>query len=197
MLQGCTRYPSTCSAAHASTHPTRSTCPSPLSPHTTSCHAPPPHRWEESDTDSDVHETTRATRARIPLIPPIPNSPAPSEALSEASTAQLDPSPAPRSSGHHSKPHQPPQRPPMSGSTPVHTSSRFSYLSSDGVWAAKHEGLFNLGMVILLAANCRLILENLMKYGLRLHMLRWGPLLVMQEALMISHWAVCLQLCWR
>lgn len=134
-----------------------------------------------------MHETTRATRARLPLIPPIPSSPAPSEALSEASTAQLDPSPAPRSSAHHSKPHQPPQRAPMSGSTPVHTSSRFSYLSSDGVWAAKHEGLFNLGMVILLAANCRLILENLMKYGLRLHMLRWvgqAALLAVQKVLL-------------
>jgi hypothetical protein len=41
------------------------------------------------------------------------------------------------------------------------------------VWAAKHDGLFNLGMVILLAANFRLIIENLMKYGLRLQLFRW------------------------
>ncbi len=118
-----------------------------------------------------MHEaTTRPTRARIPRVH---SSPAVSEALSEVSTAQLDPPPATRSAAHASKQHQEtPQRAPMSGSTPVHTSSRFSYLSSDGVWAAKHEGLFNLGMVILLAANCRLILENLLKYGLRLHMLR-------------------------
>lgn len=46
-------------------------------------------------------------------------------------------------------------RPPMVGSTPVHTIARYSYLSSDGVWTAKHDGLLNLGIIILVATNFR------------------------------------------
>lgn len=48
-----------------------------------------------------------------------------------------------------------PSRPPMVGSTPVHTVARYSYLSSDGVWTAKHDGLLNLGIIILVATNFR------------------------------------------
>ena len=47
------------------------------------------------------------------------------------------------------------QRSPMVGSTPVHVHSRYSYLSSDGVWTAKHDGLLNLAMVILIVTNSR------------------------------------------
>jgi hypothetical protein len=47
------------------------------------------------------------------------------------------------------------QRSPMVGSTPVHVSSRYSYLSSDGIWAAKHDGLLNLAIVILIVTNFR------------------------------------------
>lgn len=61
----------------------------------------------------------------------------------------------------------------MLGSTPVHTCSRFSPLSSQGVWAARHEGLFNLAMIILVVTHARLILENLLKYGMRLNILRY------------------------
>ncbi|KAF8065886.1 DGAT1C [Scenedesmus sp. PABB004] len=64
-------------------------------------------------------------------------------------------------------------RPPMVGSTPVHTCARYSYLSSDGVWSAKHDGLLNLGIIVLLATNFRLILENLLKYGVRLNLVRF------------------------
>jgi hypothetical protein len=46
-------------------------------------------------------------------------------------------------------------RPPMSGSTPVHTAVRYSYLSSDGVWLAKHDGLLNLSIIILIITNFR------------------------------------------
>lgn len=40
-----------------------------------------------------------------------------------------------------------------------------------GVWEARHEGLFNLGMIILVVTHCRLILENLLKYGMRFNVL--------------------------
>lgn len=46
-------------------------------------------------------------------------------------------------------------RPPMRGSTPVHTATKYSPLSSDGVWIAKHAGLLNLGVVILISTNLR------------------------------------------
>lgn len=49
----------------------------------------------------------------------------------------------------------PASRPPMSGSTPVHTAVRYSYLSSDGVWLAKHDGLLNLSIIILIITNFR------------------------------------------
>ncbi|KAI8469478.1 MAG: MBOAT, membrane-bound O-acyltransferase family-domain-containing protein [Monoraphidium minutum] len=66
-----------------------------------------------------------------------------------------------------------PPRPPMSGSTPVHTATRYSFLSSDGVWAARHDGLLNLAMIILVVSNLRLILENLLKYGIRLNLVSY------------------------
>jgi hypothetical protein len=46
-------------------------------------------------------------------------------------------------------------RSPMVGSTPLHVVSRYSYLSSDGVWTAKHYGLLNLAIVILIVTNFR------------------------------------------
>lgn len=61
----------------------------------------------------------------------------------------------------------------MSGSTPVHTSVRYSYLSSDSIWLAKHDGLLNLAVIILIAANFRLLLENLLKYGWRLNFISY------------------------
>lgn len=59
-------------------------------------------------------------------------------------------------------------------------------LSHVGFPAQSHAGLFNLSVVILLAVNSRLIIENLMKYGLLLRFevshltqaLRDWPLLV-------------------
>jgi hypothetical protein len=105
-----------------------------------------------------------------------------------------------------------PTRPPMSGSTPVHTITRYSFLSSDSVWAARHDGLLNLALIILVVSNLRwvdslsylahntptrgnvdsdanhhytslshppshpknrLILENLLKYGIRLNLVAY------------------------
>lgn len=61
----------------------------------------------------------------------------------------------------------------MVGSTPVHQDSKSSILSSERLFQHPHPGLLNLGVVILLAANFRLVLENLFKYGCRVRPLIW------------------------
>lgn len=57
--------------------------------------------------------------------------------------------------------------------TLVHKESSTSYLSSERITQLQHSGVINLGMVIVLATNSRLILENIIKYGLRANPLRW------------------------
>jgi len=61
----------------------------------------------------------------------------------------------------------------MLPSAPVHVAACFSCLSSERISYQKHAGLLNLGMVIIFAANSRLILENIIKYGLRANPARW------------------------
>jgi hypothetical protein len=72
-----------------------------------------------------------------------------------------------------------PQRPCVSA--PVHTCAKFSYLSSERITKMQHSGLINLGIVIILATNSRLILENITKYGLRATPLTW-----LQRAISVS-----------
>ncbi|CAL9122257.1 unnamed protein product [Musa acuminata var. zebrina] len=51
-------------------------------------------------------------------------------------------------------------------SSPAHVKVKESPLSSDAIFRQSHAGLFNLCIVVLIAVNGRLIIENLMKYGL-------------------------------
>ncbi|KAF1892623.1 hypothetical protein Lal_00011091 [Lupinus albus] len=48
---------------------------------------------------------------------------------------------------------------------PVHRKIKESPLSSGNIFKQSHAGLFNLCIVVLVAVNSRLIIENLMKYG--------------------------------
>jgi len=55
---------------------------------------------------------------------------------------------------------------PYGPSVPAHRRVVESPLSSDLIFKQSHAGLFNLCIVVLIAVNSRLIIENLMKYGL-------------------------------
>ncbi|KAJ6913951.1 hypothetical protein NC651_016258 [Populus alba x Populus x berolinensis] len=50
-------------------------------------------------------------------------------------------------------------------SMPAHRGVRESPLSSDAFFKQSHAGLFNLCIVVLVAINSRLIIENIIKYG--------------------------------
>ncbi|KAI7727731.1 hypothetical protein M8C21_005990, partial [Ambrosia artemisiifolia] len=57
--------------------------------------------------------------------------------------------------------------------TPAHNMIKDSPLSSHAIFQQSHAGLFNLCIVVLVALNSRLIIENLMKYGLLINANFW------------------------
>uniref|UniRef100_A0A061SC89 diacylglycerol O-acyltransferase n=1 Tax=Tetraselmis sp. GSL018 TaxID=582737 RepID=A0A061SC89_9CHLO len=71
-----------------------------------------------------------------------------------------------------------PRRGPFTGGVPVHIGSKNSVLSSEEVQNQQHSGLINLVMVIMFATHSRLIIENLLKYGMRSNPLYWVRALV-------------------
>ncbi|KAH7619019.1 putative Diacylglycerol O-acyltransferase 1C [Nannochloris sp. 'desiccata'] len=60
-----------------------------------------------------------------------------------------------------------PQKGPREACAPVHMNPRFSLLSSERITLTNQSGVWTLVIIVLAATNARLILENLMKYGLR------------------------------
>ncbi|CAD7701516.1 unnamed protein product [Ostreobium quekettii] len=79
--------------------------------------------------------------------------------------------------------------PPLCGSTPLHKENKASMLASEQLPLHPQPGLVNLGAVVLVATNFRLILENIFKYGLLFNPLRW-----IQELMLGSFTALIL--CW-
>lgn len=61
----------------------------------------------------------------------------------------------------------------MVGSTPLHKQQTSSILSSEKIASLPQPGLVNLGAVVLLASNFRLILENMINYGVLFNPLLW------------------------
>eukprot|EP00887_Chlorella_sp_A99_P006596 scaffold3.g6596.t1 len=82
------------------------------------------------------------------------------------------------------------RREPMPASQPVHTQTRYSLLSSERISLSDQSGLITLVFIVLAATNFRLILENMLKYGLR-----FNPFTFARAALTPSGNATLL-LCW-
>jgi hypothetical protein len=69
----------------------------------------------------------------------------------------------------------------LRGSTPVHKEPQYSPLSSERLLYSSHAGLVNLVMIILVVNHCRLILENLTRYGVRVRAGFWVTALGLRD----------------
>jgi hypothetical protein len=100
-----------------------------------------------------------------------------------ANTDASTPPPKPQSQ-NHARTHATPQAAAFSGlrgSTPVHREPKFSPLSSERLLYSSHAGLVNLVMIILVVNHCRLILENLTRYGVRVRAGFWVTALGLRD----------------
>lgn len=83
---------------------------------------------------------------------------------------------------------------------PTHRRQKFSLLSSEQIEVARHAGLLNLFVVIIVATNFRLVVENILKYGIlikmqvvRLRLEDWPlvmPGLASLAAFTVAAWAI-------
>nr|ATZ76562.1 acyl-CoA:1,2-diacylglycerol O-acyltransferase [Lobosphaera incisa]AYE66854.1 DGAT1 [Lobosphaera incisa] len=109
--------------------------------------------------------------------------------LSEAGTEQ----PPARQASNLRPPAQPAdkaKRGPILGSTPMHTEVRSSLLDHRRMATTQHSGIFNLMTVVLFAANLRLVIENILKYGILANPAGWVSAVVTPKG------NVWLTLCW-
>ncbi|KAK9811327.1 hypothetical protein WJX72_001878 [[Myrmecia] bisecta] len=82
------------------------------------------------------------------------------------------------------------KRGPIMGSTPMHTEVRSSLLDHRRMATTQHSGIFNLMSVVLFAANLRLVIENILKYGILVDPGGW------LRAVITPKGNVWLTLCW-
>ncbi len=108
------------------------------------------------------------------------------------------PPPSPAASPPPSARGAPPPRAPaaapftgLHGSTPVHREPKYSPLSSERLLYSSHAGLVNLVMIILVVNHCRLILENLLRYGVRVRAGFWVTALGLRDAPRAVPMVVC------
>lgn len=110
-------------------------------------------------------------------------------AVPEDTGDEADSGASPRA-GHHGRRHHSQHRDAMEAFTPVHMAVQWSLLSRQRIGFLDQSGLVTLLCIVVAATNFRLILENMIKYGLR-----FNPILFVRAALTPSE-NLALGLCW-